>query len=208
MSGRIRRTPAGRYGARSGRTYLLVLAVTVLQGCGVPTGSTVHDIDPVDVPSAFTTHKGPDPGPPATGAPAVYFADTRGRLVPSPVRVAPTSTASALQAVLVQLTAGPSTMQTGRGLATELPPTIALRVVSVTNHQATLALSGDRLPPTDQTTAIAQIVLSATSVTGVGSVRLTLNDRPLEAPLADGALTTRPLTATDYETLLHPRPTT
>ena len=89
---------------------------------------------------------------------------------------------------------------------TELPPGTTLRLLSGQNGQATLALDSHQLPAADRTTAIAQIVLSATSVPGIGAVRLTLDGRALETPLADGALTTRPLTAADYRTMVRAEP--
>ena len=50
--------------------------------------------------------------------------------------------------------------------------------------------------------AVAQIVLTATSVPGVDAVLLTLDGDPVEAPLPSGELTSAPLTETDYEPLL------
>ncbi len=50
--------------------------------------------------------------------------------------------------------------------------------------------------------AVAQIVLTATTLDDVRAVRLTRAGEPLEAPLPTGELTDRPLTATDYAPLL------
>jgi hypothetical protein len=201
------RLGTGNQGGRAagvGRFAVLVAAVALLGACGVPVSDTVHSVESGDVPPAFTAPTDPGATPPAAGEPAVYFSDVQGHLVASPVRVRQGDPSTSLQAVLTQLTAGPSTEQSGRGMATDLPPAIALRVVDVTDQRATLALGGDQLPATD----IAQIVLSATSVAGISSVRLTLNDRPLEAPLIGGALTTRPLTAADYRSLVRAAPAT
>ena len=55
-------------------------------------------------------------------------------------------------------------------------------------------------PPNDA--QIAQIVLTATSLSGVTQVRLTINGEPFSAPLAGGAQTDRPLTREDYLPLL------
>jgi hypothetical protein len=51
---------------------------------------------------------------------------------------------------------------------------------------------------------VAQIVLTATNVIGINSVRLTLSGDPVEAPLPDGELTSEPLTAEDYAVFLTP----
>lgn len=174
-----------------------MLLGTLLAGCGVPSSTTVRTIDPADVPPAFSTRPRVSATLPARDTPEVYYADSRGHLIAVPIGTE-AAQASKLETVLSQLTGGPTAEQTKRGLTTALPPAIALHLVSVTDGMATLALGGDQLPQADQTTAIAQIVLSATSVPGITSVRITLNDRPLEAPLIGGALTTRPLTAADY----------
>jgi hypothetical protein len=188
------------------RTAATVL-VLLLTGCGVPERSTVHQIAPGDIPSAFSERGRSTSAAPGIERPAIYFADASGHLVATAVSVPESTPAVALQAVLTQLTAGPSKEQTRRGLASELPRALSLRVEDVTDEQATLALIGNQLPPTAQTTAIGQIVLTATSVPGIVSVRVTLGGRPLEAPLAAGMLTTRPLTASDYTTLIRPGPT-
>lgn len=187
------------------RTAAAVL-VLLLTGCGVPESSTVHQINPGDIPAAFSERSPSASAAPGIERPAIYFADAAGHLVATAVSAPESTPAAALQAVLTQLTTGPSTEQTRRGLASELPPALSLQVAGVTDEQATLALVGDQLPPTDQTTAIGQIVLTATSVPGIASVRVTLGGRPLEAPLAAGMLTTRPLTASDYTALVRPGP--
>ncbi|MEJ2577527.1 MAG: GerMN domain-containing protein [Kineosporiaceae bacterium] len=178
-----------------------------LASCGIPADTAVHTIDPQDVPSVFATSSSPDSQPPGGGKPELYFADATGRLRAVPLRTEHTTTPEMLQEVLSKLTAGPSATQAADGLSTAVPPAHTLEVADVTDGQATLALGGDQLPPTDQTTAIAQIVLSATSVPGITGVLLTLDGRPIEAPLLDGALTTRPLTAEDYQPLLKPTAT-
>jgi hypothetical protein len=50
--------------------------------------------------------------------------------------------------------------------------------------------------------AVGQVVLSATSVPGVDRVRLLRDGEPLDAPLPDGELTSRPLTASAFASLL------
>lgn len=49
---------------------------------------------------------------------------------------------------------------------------------------------------------MGQIVLTATSLAGIGEVLLTRDDEPVEAPLLSGELTAAPLTAEDYAALL------
>jgi spore germination protein GerM len=49
---------------------------------------------------------------------------------------------------------------------------------------------------------MAQIVLTATSLEGIGSVLLTRDGAPVEAPLPSGELTSEPLTSAEYAGLL------
>lgn len=200
-----------RAGARAGWTVTvltgIVLAGATLGGCGVPTDSAVRTIAPEDVPPVFSTSPESETPPPSAGKPEIYFADAQGNLIATPYRTEQTTPKDSLQDVLSKLTSGPSSSQAAGGLSTAIPPALVLDVNDITGGRATLALGGDQLPATDQTTAIAQIVLSATSVPKILSVQLTLNGRTLEAPLLGGALTTRPLTASDYRQLIHPSAT-
>lgn len=60
------------------------------------------------------------------------------------------------------------------------------------------------VPPFDQTLAVAQIVLTLTSLPGIGQVRFTVNGRPQSVPRGDGALTSPggEVTFDDYAGLL------
>jgi len=198
------RRPGGRW-ARFRLGWLLALLVVVTASCGVPTSNDVRAIDPDNIPAPFATPTNHPTTSPATGAPSVYLADQNGHLVATPVRL--TTPASfprdTLEAVLTQLAAGPSPEQVKRGLSSALPPAIGLGIVDVAGLQATLALDGDQLPVSDQTTlATAQIVLTATSVPGIDAVTFTRGGHQVEAPLVGGPLTFRPVTASDYRSLV------
>jgi spore germination protein GerM len=109
----------------------------------------------------------------------------------------------ALQELLDDLVAGPTAADRGRGLSTALPPATRLVVTGLAATVATVDLIVDQLPP-NQTTAIAQIVLTATSLPEVSEIRLTVNGQPISPPLASGAQTDRPLNRTDYLAFLSP----
>ena len=90
------------------------------------------------------------------------------------------------------------------GLASALGPDVSLTVNSIQGNRADIDItigppgpSARRLP-----LAVGQIVLSLTSVPGVDSVWLMSGGTPIEAPLPDGALTARPLTAQDFTALV------
>ncbi len=191
------------WAATAARSLLAtVLATTVLTGCGVPTDNTIHPIDPAASPRHAFTPPTPTDSRDATLTPHVYFTTDAGRLMPAPRAIDAGAPETMLQAVLTQLTAGPASTELAAGLGTALPPTMTLEVVTVLSGLASVAVTGEQLPSTDQTTAVAQIVLSATSVAGIDSVQLTLDGKTMDAPLTDGALTYQPLTAADYRRLV------
>ena len=70
----------------------------------------------------------------------------------------------------------------------------------------TIDLGGDAEAPAGQESrrAVAQIVLTATSLPEVEEVLLTRDGEPVDAPLPSGELTSQPLSAADYEPLLTP----
>jgi hypothetical protein len=53
--------------------------------------------------------------------------------------------------------------------------------------------------------AVAQVVLTVTSVPGVDSVLVTRDGAPVELPLPGGALTSGPVTGRDYISLVEAR---
>jgi spore germination protein GerM len=175
----------------------------LLTGCGLSPGSDVQNIDPLSLPPrllATTSPASPAQIDTASSGSGVYLLrDTALRLSARTVTAAPG--VSALQELLADLAAGPDPTDRRRGLSTALPPTTRLSVTAFDGDLATVDLSFGQVPP-DQTTAIAQIVLTATSLPGVSRLLLTIDGEPLQAPLASGAQTDRPLTRADYLALL------
>ena len=106
--------------------------------------------------------------------------------------------------MLTRLSRGPSELERQSGLSTALGPDVSLTVNRIQGGRADIditivppAPSARRLP-----LAVGQIVLSLTSIPGVASVWLMSDGTPIEAPLPDGALTARPLTAQDFTALV------
>ncbi|HEX5496581.1 MAG TPA: GerMN domain-containing protein [Mycobacteriales bacterium] len=179
-------------------------------GCGVPTETTPRLVAASSAPSALLP---PGPSGTDTAAPTVpnarlprlYFVDARGRLV-SVIRATRSGPPRViLDSLMSELGGGLTEAERGRGLGSAMPPGLSLSVVDLHDGQATINLSGDVSGPSgDQAVlAVAQVVLSATTVPTVTSVRLTRAGAPLEAPLVGGALTSDPLVRTDYRPLLH-----
>jgi spore germination protein GerM len=87
---------------------------------------------------------------------------------------------------------------------------VLLDVSQVDDGTATIDIAGpvDAPSGSDSRVAVAQIVLTATSIPQVHAVRLMREGESIDAPLPDGELTSAPLTADDYATYLIPPPTT
>ncbi|MGQ0465067.1 MAG: GerMN domain-containing protein [Sporichthyaceae bacterium] len=181
------------------RSATAALALTLLAGCGLTPTREVEDIDPrglpgrlVVIPTASTAE------PPNSVSPggSVYF--VREETLVRRTRAADgRELLPRVQSLLDTLTGGPDETDRDRGVSTALPPATVLRATALEGTVVTVDLAVDQLP-SDQTLAIAQIVLTVTSLNEVGGVRLTVNGEPIRAPLASGAQTDRPLTRADF----------
>lgn len=198
--------------AKSGLLAGLLAAGSALgaTGCGVPAREAPVTVRPSAVPYGLlsetpaTASREPDSTPAAT-SPRAFFITSADRLVGVPLDPPPAT--SPLTAAITALSAGPDRLSRSRGLSTAIPPGLALAVTRVQNRTAVIDVGGEPAPGGDQgPLAVAQIVLTATSVRTVHRVLLTRHGQPLEAQLPDGALTSAPLTARHYKALLVPPP--
>ncbi|RKS72795.1 sporulation and spore germination protein [Motilibacter peucedani] len=185
----------------------LLTAACVVSACGVQQRSTPELEPRAAVPYGLLDT--PAPGPTTAsdaavpdGQPRVYF--TRQRQL-EPV-AAPPRTGNGLDQLsqlLTALAAGPSAGERQRGIGTALPPGLTLRLLGVSNAVARVELAGvTASSDVDQAPyAVAQIVLTSTSLRGVEAVELSRQGEQLAAPLPDGTLTDRALRAQDYGAL-------
>jgi spore germination protein GerM len=195
------------------RRLLTGVLCCLLAGCAVPTGGPAEEIPPSEVPFGLTSPS-PQPTVPPTPEPSaasghVYLVAQDDRLVPRPREVTGASLADRVGALLDELATGPTLAERDEQLSTALPPDVELEVAEVSDGTVTVDLSGPADVPTGQASrrAVAQLVLSATSVPGVAAVVLTLDGQRIDAPLPSGELTAEPLSAEDYTVLLTPEPT-
>jgi spore germination protein GerM len=187
-------------------TILLVAVVLLLSGCGVPAQNAPSPIDPAAVPTRLQGPSSPRSGPPSAtpGRPSIQVVFVQKDRLVTLVRDAPeAATADRLQTVIAALLAGPTTAEQANGLTSALPPDLAVSVGSVEGRRIELELSGetDGRSAAENVLAVGQIVLSVTALPGVREVTFTRDGHPVEALLADGALTAEPLTAADYAEL-------
>ena len=178
--------------------------LALVTGCGVPTGGAAETIPASDVPYGLAS---PAPSPPASAAAdpvvepgRVFLVDASDVLVPRPREVDGATAQELLGALLDELAAGPTAEERDRQLSTALPPEVELSVAGLIDGTATVDITGSPAVPAGQASrqAVAQVVLSATSVPGVQAVVLTLDGERVEAPLPSGELTAEPLTREDY----------
>ena len=192
---------------------LLASIVVLAAACGVPTQSEPVAVDPTLVPNQLLSGQSPEPRSiPAlpTGERTVSYFVEEDRLVAVQRAADGGTRRDHLRHALRTLLGGPTVEEQAEGLSTSLPPELGLSVASIDKAEATIDLADQlrNLPTSDLIVAVAQIVLTATAVPGVESVRLTQRGRSIEAPLIDGSRTADPLTAATYQTLLARSPTT
>jgi hypothetical protein len=187
---------------------LLVGLVLCVGGCGVPSGGAPQAIPSSEVPYGLA-QASPEATGPATSAPAeapsqIFLVSAGDVLVGRPREVEGGSLRERLADLLASLEAGPTSAERGEQLSTVLSPEVRLSVSDLSDRTATIDLGSPTAAPSGGAgrRAVAQIVLTATSIRGVDAVRLTIAGDPVEAPLPGGQLTSAPLTASDYASFL------
>ncbi|TDU83271.1 sporulation and spore germination protein [Kribbella voronezhensis] len=183
-----------------------IVLSALLVGCGVPLQHEPAPIEPAPVPSRLTGSAEPTTGQPTAtrGKPTVQVNFVRKDKLVSLVREAPDAAVTdRLTTVIQALLAGPTAAEQSTGLTSALPPDLALSIVQVEGNRVVLELSGetDGRSATENILAVGQIVLSMTAVPTIDEVTFSRDGQPVEALLADGALTAEPLTAADYAQL-------
>jgi hypothetical protein len=192
------------------RTGAVVATVLLagLVGCGLPTGGPAEAIPDSEVPPVLHSPAPPSapvPSPEPVVDPArVYLVGRDDVLVPRTRDITGSAPEERLEVLLDQLADGPTSVERDEQLSTALPPDVELSVADVAGGTATIDISDATQAPSGWASrpAVAQLVLTATSVSGVDGVLLTLDGQPVEAPLPSGALSSGVLTAADYAALL------
>jgi len=198
---------ASRAGVAGAWSVLAVLGA-LLAGCGVPRDDVPRAVPSGEVdPRLLGATASPSASSPPSTIDAVYrvafvAADDRLALVPRAVSGTPVPRAA--QDLLGALATGPDDAEHERGLSTALPSDVTLRVTALRGRVIEVAIEGGnadadarRLP-----LSVAQVVLTLTSLPQVDAVRLTRGGDPVQAPLPNGELASRALTAADYRPLL------
>jgi hypothetical protein len=199
-------------GYRSALSAALLGLALLTSACRIPTGGPPETIAPSDIPYGLTSAtptSAPTPSPPpGSGEPRVYLVAADDVLVPRGRAVDNEPREERLLQLLTELAAGPSSSELGDQLSTALPPEVRLSLTAMDGDTVTIDISGSENSPSglESRRAVGQIVLTATSLSGIRAVLLTRDGVPVEAPLPSGELTSAPLTAEDYAALLNSPP--
>ena len=208
-----------------GAAALVTAAGLLLAACGLPNDDQYTAIQPDDVPFGIadttTTSTTTTTVPPATTTtapeatttttttiptePVSLFYILNGRLQavqrPLPLPVTP-------QAALAALLRGPEEKDQPPGLRSAVPSG-SIGTVTVSAGVATVDVAPAFVQPTagdgqlpvpnvDQPLAFGEIVLTLTSLPGIGQVRFTVAGQPQAALAADGSLVDGPVSADNY----------
>lgn len=183
---------------KASRAGMLQVVLVAALSCGIP-----QDRNPDVVPGGAI---GPALGPTPAAGPAapegegvtVFFVRT-GQLVPT----ARTAVRGDVNAALQSLLSGPSEQELAAGLRTAITGPAEVQLVRTEGATAHVDLAAPfvAIGGQEQILALAQVVLTATSVAGVTAVRFTLEGQPVDVPRGDGTLSPGPLTTPDYASL-------
>jgi spore germination protein GerM len=104
------------------------------------------------------------------------------------------------QTVGKALLEGPTRDEVQVGLRTSIPKRAIGRIGNVAEHTVTIDLNAPftEVSGQAQTRALAQMVLTMTSLHGVTRVRFLLDGEPVSVPRADGTVTRAPVRRADY----------
>jgi spore germination protein GerM len=180
---------------------VVVLAGLVVGACGAPIDDRPRALEgvPADLLAASATTTTVTSPPGSTSTITIYFFGAE-RLV-QVQRQIPTPPADRfVERVVSQVFAPPREDEVRRGLRSFVNPSTAVLSASVESGIVTIDLNG---PPSvadgePVAMALAQIVYTATSASGVIGVQFTTNGKKKTVPTSDGSLTSTPVGRASY----------
>lgn len=178
----------------------LVFALCLVAvGCGVSSDAAPRDIPPKDVPFALVAAT-PTDTPTAGGDTGQIFLVGPERLAAVGRELSPRDDALVAISTLLQ---GPTAAEAAQGLRTAIPSGTRLLAADLRDGVLTIDLSKDFLVVqlSEQRTAVAQLVFTATATPNVLSVLFAIEGTLKEVPVDDGSLSAQPLTRFSYPSL-------
>lgn len=180
------------------RILSVVASVLALVACGIPIESEPEPFDVVMPPADDNQSSRPGDLAPV----AMYLVGDD--LVVQVTRDLPSP--PSLTVVFESLLGGVTQAERSANLRTAIPP--GTETLSVTEDGSVLRIDLNRVFAAvggeEEILAVAQIVLTATSIEGVDLVAFQLDGVPTDVPVASGALSVDPVGAADYSALVAP----
>jgi spore germination protein GerM len=176
----------------------LVLLLLLAVACGIPLDAEPETVD-VDVDGSPDA---PGPVPGDLAAVTMYLVSDE-----TLVRVTRDLPADAgLQSILESLFGGLTEPEARSDLRSSIPTGTEIIGIETEGRIARIDLSREFavVGGEAETLAVAQIVLTATSVDGIDLVAFELEGVPTDVPVASGALSIDPVDAADYAALVSP----
>ncbi len=187
------------------RTWTVVVLVCLASvACGPAPQSESQRIDPSTVPFGLLERRIDDQRPSGNHSLVLYFVASDRLVAVDHQEAGKADGAIALRRLLD----GPTELELRQGLGTSLPSAHAARFLDSSTGVARVNLAEDFHDGTipNQVTALAQIVLTLTDVTGIDRVSFLVDEHTEAVPRGDGSLTARPVGREDYSTFLRPPP--
>ena len=165
------------------------IATLLVTGCGFSPDTAPRPIE-IDEVSVVTSVPGGDIAAQTTD---MWFVDG-SVLVSVEASVADLAPATVLGALIGGGAARPS------GLRSAIPPATELLGVALDGSVAIVDLSSafTLVGGDEEIRAVGQVVLTLTALDGITGVRLFIDGNPVAAPVGEGELVDRPLTADDF----------
>ena len=179
-----------------------VALVFVAAGCSIDPEGTPRDIGPrdqLDLNANFD-----QPAGAATGSGRIYLLSPeilgQPHTLQSVARDLGGTPADAIQALFE----GPNTVELQEKLRSAIPPGTRLLGISEDGGELVVDISNELQQLTGEALidGVAQIVLTATAVSGVSSVSITIDGVPQQWPAGSGELQSDPLTRYDFPNLV------
>lgn len=176
----------------------VVWLVLVTTACGIPIDAQPEPVD-VEVDDSPVS-PGPTPGDLAAVSMYLVSEETLVRVtrdLPDP---------RSLESILGSLLEGVTEPEERSNLRSSIPTATRVLGIEREGNLARIDLSSEfaAVGGGEEILAVAQIVLTATSVEGIDLVALQLEGVPTDAPVASGALSIEPVSAADYSSLVTP----
>lgn len=177
--------------------HLVLGGVLALMACGIPIESEPETIE-IDVETPDDNR--PEPGERA--AASIYL--VRDEALVHVTRDLPTP--SSPETIFDSLLDGVTEPEELANLRTAIPPGTSTLNVGTDGAVLVVDLSQEfvSVGGEEEILAVAQIVLTATGLEGVDLVAFHVEGVPTDVPVASGALSTEPVSADDYASLVAP----